>query len=249
MPVLTGVGRVPRAGVDPSVHGATRADIATRPNLAVIVPLALGALLAGCGGPELRFDYDPVWTRQYADRAIVLFAVDDLRAAVTSRQEPPDWVGFERSGFGIPYPVRTAGAEPFASQVENDLLLELRSLGFRVRPSPVPAAEDPGRLSRELGDPAGRGLAVTIRAWQTDAYRSVDVVYRFDVRVIDAEGGVVVNDVVQLEDTVRGTWSRERYEDAVQRVYAGAIRRVVRENGRVMAGLAGADPASPSEGH
>ena len=196
-------------------------------------------LLVGCAGPTLHLSYRPVWTQQYGNRAIVLFAVEDARPPVITHEQPPEWVGFVRSGFGIPYAVTTASRKPFASQVQEDLLVELKSLGFRARSSPIRAGEESSSLGRALDDPATSGLAVVIHEWRTDAYRSLDVAYRFDVRVIDAQGKVLASEVVQREDTLRGTWGRERYEDAVEQAYAGAIRKVVREDGAVHAALAG----------
>jgi hypothetical protein len=205
-------------------------------------------VLAGClGRSELRFDYHPVWTAQHAGRAVVLFAIQDARPPVVRHEEPPDWVGFVRSGFGMPIPVGTAGAKPFAAQVQEDLILELKSLGFRVHLSPVSAATEPTILGRELADPGSRGLAVLIDAWQTDTYRRMDLVYRFAVRVVDANGSLLVREVVQREDTLPWRWAqnREQIEDEVRDVYADAIRRMIRQNDRVMAGLTGGAVATP----
>src|SRR5437763_1752035 len=67
----------------------------------------------------------------------VALVVQDQRAPVLSGAKGPDFVGFQRSGFGIPYDVTTASGRPLADDFATSIRHGLQRAGYRVTAVPV----------------------------------------------------------------------------------------------------------------
>jgi hypothetical protein len=197
----------------------------------LIVPalLASATLLGGCvAGQSLPANYEPgsaVATKGTA----VTAKVHDERPFVTSGDKPPYFIGKYRAGFGNPWDVTTQGKQPLAGVLQRDLAKELQALGYAVV---VPAD-------------AARTLDVAIRDWNFDTYINGKFWYVLDVRVLGRDGKELVQDTVQESQYIEGsfwTGGKGAFEAKMPELYAGAVRKLVRENPKVSAALVTEQP-------
>jgi len=198
----------------------------------------------GCAiGQKIPFDYVPSAGPGHASRPLTLFEVEDNRPFVVNRDKAADWVGLLRGGYGNPFDVGTSSHQPFAHEVHQALARELGALGFDVYSSSVLSGSDEHALARAMHPDGGRGLAVVIRWWKTNTYVNTDIDYSFLVRVIDASGRSLAEQIVERHDELRGSfWNPPRaMKKQVAAAYDDAIRRIVRDNPVILSALSATD--------
>jgi hypothetical protein len=160
----------------------------------------------------------------------VALNVRDERPYVKNGEKPAYFIGQYRGGFGNPWNVSTEGDQPVASLLQRDLAKELESLGHPV------VAQSPGV----------RVLDVAIDEYQFDGYQNAKFWYLFNVRVIGPDGKVMAESLVQDKQVIQGTFwegAKGGVEKQLPGLYAGAIRKLVRDNPTISAALAAAPPA------
>ena len=187
-------------------------------------------LLGGCVvGQSVSPTYD-VGPAGAATGAPVTLTVHDERPYVKSGEKPAYFIGQYRGGFGNPWNVSTEGDQPIAVLLQRDLAKELQSLGHPV-----------------VAQSAGvRVLDVAIVEYQFDGYQNAKFWYLFNVRVIGPDGKVIAESVVQDNQVIQGTlWEGAKggIEKKMPELYAGAIRKLVRDNPTISAALSAALPA------
>jgi len=189
--------------------------------------LALAPLvLAGCvAGQSLETGYtaEPAAVPA-ADGSSVVLTVTDDRPYVKSGDKAPYYVGKYRAGFGNPWDVTTDDNVPLADVMRGDIAEELAALGHPVRTAP----------------PADRQMAVSIRDWNFDGYQNGEFWYDLLVTVRAADGSVLTNSVITDRVGVTGTlWEGAKggFERDMPKLYAQAIRKLIRENAEVTAAL------------
>src|SRR5688500_9239040 len=125
------------------------------------------AMLGGCAvGNTHTFNYVPAdRTEIGAGRVVLVFAVDDERPYVLSGDEPADFVGEQRSGYGIPFNVTTTDKRPFAQIVQETAQRDLEAAGFRVTPSSAKTGGDVTQVVSASG--AARALMIVMREFKS----------------------------------------------------------------------------------
>ena len=191
---------------------------------AVSALLASATLLGGCVvGQSLPANYEA--GPAVAAKAVAVTAtVHDERPYVKSGDKPPYFIGKYRAGFGNPWDVTTQDKQPLASLLQRDLAKELQALGYAVA---VPGG-------------AARTLDVAIRDWNFDAYINGKFWYVLDIRVFGRDGQELVKTTVEEAQHIEGsfwTGAKGAFEEKMPELYAGAVRKLVRENATVSAAL------------
>lgn len=174
-------------------------------NCRALALLTVAALLTGCAvGNTHTFKYVPTDTSAFGNgRLVLLFAVDDQRPYVLSGDEPPSFVGEQRSGYGIPFNVLTSDGRAFADVVQETVQRDLEAAGFRVTPIEQKAA-NPAAAIEAAG--AERALAVVMREFKSDTYNNINFDYDFEVIVYDAAGAEIARDRAAGEEELPGSF-------------------------------------------
>lgn len=148
-----------------------------------LLPVALALVLGGCMmGHRHTFVYVPELGPDVGrDRAVVVFAVQDLRKDVVAGDEEPEWVGEQRNKYGIPFDVKTAGKRPFADLVQEMVAADLEAIGFRTILIPETAVRDASERLRRHD--AERGVSVVMRVFNSDTYLDIDVEWDLEAEV------------------------------------------------------------------
>lgn len=173
-----------------------------------ILLLAVVVTLSGCAGVNLH--YEPVAGTNIGHRTPVLLSVTDQRKIVSSGEKTPSYLG--RFGDLI---VHTDDNAPLAGHLKQDLLQELRSLGFD-----------------ELAAMDSRPITVTIQDWNTDGNYFW---YEVTISVTSPEGNVLAQSVVKDRKALNG--GVVGITAGMPETYGEIIKALVRDNEEVYAAL------------
>jgi len=162
-------------------------------NLTGIRAFAIGALLllGGCVGDQYDYDWEtPVFAVRTEDSVVV--TVLDQRPQVLSGDELPNFVGLQRTGFGlVAYDVSTASGRPLADDMADTIMRGLAVNYVPVEAIYVPASADASVATQTVIE-AGteKGLVVLLRQWETDTHVNISFRYDLVVHVVDSNGNI-----------------------------------------------------------
>ncbi len=189
-----------------------------------LVLCAMG--LGGCVvGQSLPANYEAGPAAVAAKGTAVAVAVRDERPYVRSGDKPPYFIGKYRGGFGNPWDVTTKGKQPLASLLERDLGKELQALGYSV-------------VARSG---AQRVLDVAIVDWNFDGMVDGKFWYELDAKVFGPDDSQLAGNKVKDGQHIEGsiwTGAKSGFEAKMPELYAGAIRKLVRDNPKISSALA-----------
>jgi hypothetical protein len=148
--------------------------------------------------------------------------VNDERPYIKSGEKPGSYIGTYRGGFGNPFNVNTEGGVALSQLLQDDLLEELKALGF----------------IEEGGD---KTLVVDILEWKFDAFQNASFNYLLNVKVVDsAKTAVAQSDVVGKDIYIKGTFmggGKAGVERDMPKLYSDIIKQIVRENKDILQAL------------
>ncbi len=166
--------------------------------------LAVTALLQGCVfGNTQTFNYVPSSRSEVGKGVVVLlFAVDDQRPYIVSGEEPLNFVGEQRNGYGMPFNVTTTDGRPFARVVQETVQRDLEAAGFHVAPLQDKAG-DVAAAARLVQ--ARRALVVVMHEFKSDTFNNINFDYDFEAIVYDEAGKELVRDRLAAEEELPGS--------------------------------------------
>lgn len=206
--------------------------------LAVCCALLSAWILTGCAmGNQHTFNYAPKdMTNMGRGRLVLLFAVEDQRPYVVSGDEPPEFVGEQRNGYGMPFNVTTSDRRPFAAVVQETLERDLFANGFRITALTAKAG-DVAAAVREAN--ADRALKVVMHEFKSDTYSNINFDYDFEVIVYDAAGKEIATDRAKGEEVVPGSFVNpaKAAKEKVPEHFYEKVHNLVIGNPKIMSAL------------
>jgi hypothetical protein len=170
----------------------------------VISLLAVSILNACVVGNKHTFNYVPTERSEIGNgRVVLLFAVDDQRPYVVSGDEPANFVGEQRNGYGMPFNVTTSDGRPFATVVQETVQRDLEAAGFKVTAAQQKAGGDVASAARDAN--ANRALAIVMREFKSDTFNNINFDYDFEAVVYDASGTELARTSLKGEDEIEGS--------------------------------------------
>lgn len=200
-----------------------RTDLRTR----IVGILFVGVVTCGSGcvaGQTIAIDYAPEMGGKPATAVAVAVQAQDQRPYIVNKDKKPSFIGIYRAGYGNTWSVTTRDQQPFAANVARDVAKDLQALGYQVT--------DPSS--------ADRRLEITVVDWNFSTYINGNIWYEFLVVATDSQGKELARSTVKDESVIRGSvWVGPKYafERDVPKIYATAIRRLVRENPEIRGAL------------
>ena len=205
----------------------------------VLVALAVMTLASACAvGNTHTFNYVPTERSEIgAGRMVLLFAVDDQRPYVVSGEEPPFFVGEQRSGYGIPFNVTTSDQRPFAAVVQETVQRDLQAAGFSVKPIADKAAANVASAVQSAA--ARRAIAVVMREFKSDTFNNINLDYDFEAIVYDANGNELARDKIAGEDELEGSLMNppKAARQKVPMEFYARIHKLITANPKIMGAL------------
>jgi hypothetical protein len=136
----------------------------------------------------------------------IVLAVHDMRTEVLTTNKTPDFVGYMRSGVGIPYNIGTKSKRPLADDIAEDVSKALTKKGFRVTVVQSPPSETHEQLVIRLkAMNAGMPVVMQLTEWHSDSYQAVWYNFNIAMQVYDAEGKFLGQKQLQGKETVGTT--------------------------------------------
>jgi hypothetical protein len=165
----------------------------------------LAWLATGCAIGNRYAYHTIIADPKVAGTTAVGVATHDEREYVRSGSKDPQFVGFQRGGFGNPFDVRTEGDKPLAENMTTSIVNSLNKKGFRAQSVVVAHSVSPEearqRLLRAGGD---RALLLTIKEWKSDAVMRIGLSYDVTMTVLDPTGKVLAEKRLQGDKEVLG---------------------------------------------
>ena len=185
--------------------------------------MVIGIVFSGCAVKQkVGLTYNAQAVLQSTEsHPKVSVSVNDKRTYVLDGNKKGSFIGYYRSGVGIPYAVNTQNNIPLATLLEGDLNKELSALGF-------------------VGKDGSKSLEVDIVAWKFDAYQTAQFDYTLDVKVLDAAKKEIAISKISDNITIPGTfWAGGKggVERDMPKLYIAIIKKLVRENAEIFKAL------------
>ena len=136
--------------------------------------LAAFALSACVAGQSIDLVHQVEFSTEVPLKTHVGLQVTDERPYVKNGEKSPSYIGHYRSGLGNTWDVTTKNQRPLAELVKNDLITDLRTLGFLVS-SPEQTANR---------------IKVAIMDWNFDTYVNGKFWYLIIVEGVRSDGQV-----------------------------------------------------------
>jgi hypothetical protein len=119
----------------------------------------------------------------------IALAVHDQRTEMLTTGKTPSFVGYMRSGVGIPYPIHTESGNALADDIAGDLAKAFTKRGFTTTLIQTAPAETHEQVVTKLkAVNALKSLILHIDTWHTDCYQMVWCNYKIVLQVYDATG-------------------------------------------------------------
>lgn len=191
----------------------------------LVLALLAVSILSGCVvGNTHSFNYAPSDRSEIGNgRVVLLFAVDDQRPYIVKGEEPVNFVGEQRNGYGMPFNVTTEDGRPFAAIVQETVERDLEAAGFKVTAAKDKAGSN--IASAVSGANASRALAVVMREFKSDTFNNINFDYDFEAIVYDASGREIARDKISGEEELKGSLMNP-VKAAKQKVPAEFYRKI-----------------------
>lgn len=166
--------------------------------------LVAASLLGGCVmGNTHTFNYVPTERSEVGNgKVVLLFAVEDQRPYIVSGEEPANFVGEQRNGYGIPFNVTTTDKRPFAQVVQETVQRDLEAAGFRVTRSSDKAVNAASAIQSAN---ASRALAILMHEFKSDTYNNINFDYDFEAVVYGSDGTELAREKTAGEEEIPGS--------------------------------------------
>jgi hypothetical protein len=136
----------------------------------------------------------------------IVLAVHDMRTEVLTTNKSLDFVGYMRSGVGIPYNIGTKSKRPLADDIADDVAKALGKRGFKVTIVAVPQSETHEQLVMRLKSMnAGMPVVLHLTAWHSDSYQAVWYNFNVVLQVYDTDGKFLGQKVIEGKEHVGTT--------------------------------------------
>jgi len=211
---------------------------------AVVAVLGCALAIGGCAVGR-KHAYDNGSPRMMRGALSVALVVQDQRAVVLSGAKAPNFVGFQRGGFGTPFEVTTASGQALADDFATSIRHGLIRAGYRVTALPISGRASPAQVQEAVARAgAERGLVFLIQEWKADTATNTALHYGVILRVLDSRGAELGRAVIGGSDALGGSFMdpASHAEEAVPRAYNRKLEELL-NNPSVVRALAPA-PAS-----
>jgi hypothetical protein len=155
-----------------------------------LISVFVGALLLVSCAVGRKVQYDKlVADIDIQGTQTIAVAVLDHRDHVLKDGKPQDFVGYLRSGVGIPYPIGTKTEKPLADDFASSVNQTLSGKGFKCSVVTTTPKESENDIIPKLkGTGSENSLLFVVNSWWTDTYMATLLNYNITVSIFDKAG-------------------------------------------------------------
>lgn len=158
----------------------------------------------------------------------ILLAVHDQRTEMITTGKDTNFVGYMRSGFGIPFAISTKSKLPLAEDMSAIIASGLTKKGFTVKTFPASPSESHEQLVEKMKN-ANDGLPVILHltTWHSDCYQVVWYQYNLVLQIYGTDGKFLGQKVIEGKESLGGSfWSPPRH---ARKVLPPALKKRLEE--------------------
>lgn len=187
-----------------------------------LVPILAVALLSACAfGNRHAYHAANATVDTKATHAIAVGVLDG-RQLVLEGKKNPNWVGYNRGGYGNTFDVTTATGNPLSQDMAASACRSLQGAGFTCTPVALEPGPDAEAAAATLaGQTADRKLLMVVNTWKADAYQYGWMGIDVSLRVYDGAGQL--RGVGRIRETVEiggSMWNpKKAMEEKVPQVW------------------------------
>jgi hypothetical protein len=131
-------------------------------------------------------------------------AVWDARPYVLTGEKSPEWVGLQRSGWGIPYGVHTQSNNPLSSEFAQSILSSFGQAGGAKSSVTIPNRTSTIEAVTKMLPSRGKVLLLEISEWKTDTLSDINFSYDLKVKVLN-NGALVAEERTHGNEKLKGS--------------------------------------------
>lgn len=158
----------------------------------------------------------------------LVIATHDQREEVCKNGKVPSFVGFMRSGVGIPYVIETKSGKAFASDITSSVSKALAKRGFVVKTVETSHSETHEQVvGKMLQANEGFPVLLHVNIWHSDCYNIVWYYFHVVLQIYDSEGKLLTQKVVEGKESLGGSfWNPPKH---ARRVIPKAFQKKMEE--------------------
>lgn len=125
----------------------------------------------------------------------ISIAVWDQRKQIIDASQKPDFVGYIRSGWNIPYPFHTKSDQNFVHILSTQLAKSFDKKRSSTTIIKTSKSDTKKEIKRELGkNGLRRGILIELNKMHADGYGKKHIIYDFTVSVFNAKRKLIVEE-------------------------------------------------------
>lgn len=158
----------------------------------------------------------------------ILLAVHDQRTEMINNKKEPNFVGYMRSGVGIPYNISTRSGHPLAEDIAGIVSRGLAKSGFSVKIFPTSPNETHEQLVEKLlAAKEGMPVVLHLTEWHSDCYQVVWYHYNLVLQVYGSDGNFLGQKVIEGKESLGGSfWNPPKH---ARKVLPPALKKRLEE--------------------
>jgi len=194
--------------------------------------------LCGCAlGLKHDFSYQPPKGENIGKgKTLLVLEAADQRPEVVQGKEEPNWVGWQRTGVGIPHDITTADGRPFAEIITEVIIQDISSVGFICKRKKLDSltGEKISNAVKETG--AEKAIQVIMKMLHSDTINNPDVEWNLQVVVYDPAGKVIKTNEEKGSTELKGggLFPHKEAAKVVPPFFHSLIRKLIVGNNEVM---------------
>jgi hypothetical protein len=198
--------------------------------VSLVIPLGLAACASG---NKHAYHLAKAELGAEGSGSVAVCVVDQREPVVTGKKDP-NWVGFNRGGFGNTFDVRTASGNPLATDMGTSICASLEGSGFSCTVlSALPAADPSGAGNALAGAQADKKLLLTVTQWKADAYSYGAIDFDVVLTVMDGSGSELGKGELKGSEEIGGSmWNpKKEFEKNVPIVFEQKLGELLNQGG------------------
>lgn len=165
--------------------------------------ILVAAVFSGCAfGSKMSFDKTILAIPPSSGEIAV--AVWDARPYVLSGEKSPEWVGLQRSGWGIPYGVHTQSNTPLSQEFAQSIINSFRQSGATPNSIAIPNRTASAEAVTQILPNRGKVALLEISEWKTDTLSDINFAYDLKLKLV-SNGALVAEERVYGNEKLKGS--------------------------------------------
>jgi len=190
----------------------------------VILLFACPAILGACAfGQRIDYRGSSNFATPATDEAVTV-GVQDERPYVVNGNKEPNFVGLQRSLYGIPYSVTTTSGSPLADEIGSLVVGAINQKTTIATQIKIPVATSSESRNALFGSmKSARAYFIEIREWETDTYFKTTLTHDVSLSVMNSAGTILATKNSIGEETLGSRADRANLATSISSIFGTLV--------------------------